>query len=74
VSKAPFELIFSDVWGPAPSSVGKNNYYVSFIDDFLKFTWIFLLKHKSKVFAKFHIFQQYVGRLLNRKIIAIQTY
>jgi hypothetical protein len=41
------------VWGAAPSSVGKNSYYVSFIDDFSKFTWIFLLKHKSKVFAKF---------------------
>jgi hypothetical protein len=68
VSKAPLELIFSDVWATAPSSVGRNTYYVSFIDD-----WIFLLKHKSEVFAKFHIFQQHVKRLLNRKILAIQT-
>jgi hypothetical protein len=34
-SKAPLELVFfSDVWGPAPSSFGNNNYYVS-IDVFL---------------------------------------
>jgi hypothetical protein len=26
VSKAPLELVFSDVWGPAPTSVGRNNY------------------------------------------------
>ena len=41
VSSSPLELIFSDVWGPAFTSVGRNNYYVSFIDDFSKFTWIY---------------------------------
>jgi hypothetical protein len=61
------------VWGLAPSSVGRNSYYVSFIHDFSKFTWIYLLRHKSEVFAKFHLFQQHVERLLNKKIIAIQT-
>jgi hypothetical protein len=53
VSKAPLELLFLDVWGPAPTSAGKHNYYVSFIDDFSKFTWIYLLQHKSEVFQKF---------------------
>jgi hypothetical protein len=57
VSKAPLHHMFSDVCGPAPNSVGLNIYYVSFIDDFSNFTWIFLLKHKSEVFSKFHIFQ-----------------
>jgi hypothetical protein len=50
VSTAPLQLIFSNIWGPAPSSVGNNNYYVSFIDDFSKFTWLYVLKHKSEVF------------------------
>jgi hypothetical protein len=44
VSTVPLEQVFSDVWGPAPLSVGKHAYYVSFIDDFTKFTWIYLLK------------------------------
>jgi hypothetical protein len=38
ISSVPLELIFSDVWGPVPSSVGSKQYYVSFIDDFSKFT------------------------------------
>jgi histone deacetylase 1/2 len=38
VSTVPLEQVFSDVWGPAPTSVGKHSYYVSFIDDFSKFT------------------------------------
>ena len=37
-SSSPLELIFSDVWGPAIESVGRYRYYVSFIDDFSKFT------------------------------------
>jgi hypothetical protein len=36
VSSKPFELVFSDVWGPAPTSMGRYSYYVSFIDDFSK--------------------------------------
>jgi hypothetical protein len=33
----------------------------------------YLLKHKSEVFTTFHLFQQHVECLLNRKIVAIQT-
>jgi hypothetical protein len=72
VSNAPHELVFSDVWGPAPSSFGNHSYYVSFIDDFSKYRWIYLLKHKSKVFKKFRSFQAHVERLFNCKILAMQ--
>jgi hypothetical protein len=69
----PLELVFSDVWGPTCESVGRNKYYVSFIDDFSKFTWIYLLKHKSDVFQKFKEFQTLVEWLFDKKILAIQT-
>jgi hypothetical protein len=73
VSKTPLELVFSDVWGPAPTSAGKHNYYVSFIDDFSKFIWIYLLQHKSEVFQKFYDFEAHVERLFDRKVLAMQT-
>jgi histone deacetylase 1/2 len=73
VSHKPLDLVFSDVWGPAPSSVGKYNYYVSFIDDFSKFTWIYLIRHKSEVFQSFRDFQNLVERMFDRKIVAMQT-
>jgi hypothetical protein len=73
VSTAPLELVFSDVWGSAPSSVGRKSYYVSFIDDYSKLTWIYLLKRKSEFFDKFHLFQQHVEMLLDRKIVVVQT-
>jgi hypothetical protein len=53
VSTVPFEQVFSDVWGHAPASVGKHAYYVSFIDDYSKFTWIYLLKKCSEVYQVF---------------------
>jgi histone deacetylase 1/2 len=73
VSTQPLELVFSDVWGPTPDSVGRFKYYVSFVDDFSKFTWIYLLKFKSEVFQKFREFQSLVERLFDRKILAIQS-
>jgi histone deacetylase 1/2 len=72
-SQFPLDLVFSDVWGPAPDSVGRKKYYVSFIDDFGKFTWIYLLKYKSEVFQVFHEFQTLVERRFDRKIKAMQT-
>jgi hypothetical protein len=73
VSSSPLELIYSHVWGPAPTSVGRHDYYVSFIDDYSKYTWIYLLKRKSDVLSVFQDFQKLVERKLNKKIIAMQS-
>jgi histone deacetylase 1/2 len=73
VSTKPLELVFSDVWGPAIDSVGKYKYYVNFIDDFSKHTWIYFMKYKSEVFQKFRDFQNQVERLFDGKIIAVQS-
>jgi hypothetical protein len=73
VSQAPLELVSSNVWRPAPSSIRRFCYYVSFIHDYSKFTWVDLLKHKSNAFHKFHDFQQLVERLFSKKIFVIQT-
>jgi histone deacetylase 1/2 len=70
VSNFPLELIFSDVWGPAATSVGRFSYYVSFIDDFSKYTWIYLIKKKSDVFDVFNNFQALVERQFGRKILS----
>ena len=56
-SGAPLDLIHSDVWGPVPVSVGNHAYYVSFIDDYSRYTWIYLLKQKSEVFQVLRTFK-----------------
>ena len=51
----------------------EKKYYVSFIDDYSKFTWIYLLKFKSEVFSVFQEFQKLVERQFNKKIITVQS-
>jgi hypothetical protein len=41
VSTAPLQLIHTDVWGPALLLVNNSKYYVSFIDDFSRYVWIY---------------------------------
>ena len=73
VVKHPLELVFSDVWGHARTSVSGHNYYVSFIDAYSWFTWLYLIKRKSDVFDIFIQFQAHVERLLKNKIIHVQS-
>jgi hypothetical protein len=68
---APLELIHFDVWGPKIHSFGHKKYYLSFIDDYSKFTWIYLLRHKSKVFQYFLEFQSLLEPMFNCKIIMV---
>jgi hypothetical protein len=58
------------VWGPTPTSVGRKNY---FVNDFNKFTWVYLIRHKSEVFQVFYALQKLVQRTFNRKISGMQT-
>jgi histone deacetylase 1/2 len=53
--------------------VGRHTYYVSFIDEFSKYTWVYLIKQKSDVFQVFKNFQNLVERKFGRKIISMQT-
>jgi len=70
----PLQLIHSDVWGPSPTiSINGNRYYVSFVDVFTRYTWVFPIQAKSDVMPTFLQFQIMVERLLNHKIISVQS-
>jgi histone deacetylase 1/2 len=73
VTTSPLEIIYSDVWGPAQTSVSGHRFFVSFVDAYSRFIWLYLLKHKSDVFTVFLQFQQHVERLLNKNIIHVQS-
>lgn len=74
LASSSFELIHSDVWGPAPVQfVDGFRYYVLFIDHFICFTWIYLLKSKSEVFSKFMLFKARIETQFSFKIKTLRS-
>ena len=49
---------------PEPSQ-GGNKYFITFIDDYSRMTWMYFMEKKSDVFIIFKKFQQYVERQSN---------
>ena len=50
ISNSIFELIHSDVWGPSPvASIGGSRYFVVFIDDYSRYSWIFPMQSRSEI-------------------------
>lgn len=48
------DLVHSDVSRPMKTtSVNGNKYFILFIDDFTRMTWVYFLKQKSEVFFCF---------------------
>jgi hypothetical protein len=73
-SKEILYLIHSDVCGPMlVRSLGGSLYYVIFIDDYLRKTWLYLLKSKDEVFNKFQEFKAEIENLTNKKIKTLRT-
>jgi hypothetical protein len=68
-SDAPFILVHTDVWGPSRVvSLSGYWWFVSFIDDFSRTTWVYLLKDKSNVFSVFQMFYKMVQTQFNATI------
>ena len=51
-----------------PKSLGGHLYYVTFIDDHPRKTWVYLMKTKDEVFTKFQEFKDEVENLTERRI------
>jgi transposase InsO family protein len=57
VSHRPFDLVHSDVCSLSPFvSKGGYKYYIIFIDDFSRHTWIYFMKHHSETLSMYKNF------------------
>src|SRR3954464_10139567 len=53
----PLELLHMDLFGPQNyASLGGNKYGLVIVDDFSRYTWVFFLDDKSKVYDIFTSF------------------
>ncbi|KAG7559401.1 Integrase catalytic core [Arabidopsis thaliana x Arabidopsis arenosa] len=63
-----FDLVHSDVWTSPCLSRENQKYFVTFIDEKSKYTWLTLLPSKDRVLEAFTNFQNYVTNHYNAKI------
>ena len=70
----PFDLVYSDLWGPSPiTSVTGSKYFFLFIDDHTRFTWLYLLQNKSETYSYFLKFKNLIETQFHSSIKCLQT-
>ncbi|GJW90342.1 retrovirus-related pol polyprotein from transposon TNT 1-94 [Tanacetum coccineum] len=67
-------LIHTDVCGPFKIMSRQGAYYfVTFTDDFSRYGYVYLLKHKHEVFETFKVFQKEVENQLGKTIKSLRS-
>ena len=69
ISTDIFDLIHSDVCGPSPvSSIGGSRYFVVFVDDYSRYSWIFHMKYRSELLQVYSNFAKMVETQFSKRI------
>ncbi|KAH9684881.1 retrovirus-related pol polyprotein from transposon RE1 [Citrus sinensis] len=70
----PLQLLYANLWGPSHvTSTQGYVYYLSILDDFSRFTWIFPLSSKSDALTVFAKFKTFIEKQLQKSIKVVQT-
>ena len=67
-------LIHSDVCGSLSSTArGGFQYFITFTNDFSRYGYVYLMKHKSESFEKFKVFKNEVQNQLGKNIKTLRS-
>ena len=73
-ASSPFSIIHSDIWGPSRiKNVTGTRWFVSFIDDHTRLTWVFLMKEKSETGQIFKNFKNMIQTQFQSKIQILKS-
>lgn len=73
-TKAIVDYVHSDIWGPTRvPSLGGARYFITFIDDWSRKVWVYLLKHKNQAFKCFKQWKALVENQTGRKVKVLRT-
>nr|GEX14656.1 hypothetical protein [Tanacetum cinerariifolium] len=67
------ELIHTDICGPFPSGIGGHKSFITFIDDYSRYMYLFLINEKSKSLDMFKTFKAEVENQLDHKIKVVRS-
>ena len=67
-------IIHTDVCGPMSTSArGGFSYFITFTDDYSRYGYVYLMRHKHECFEKFKEFQNEVENQLGKKIKILRS-
>ena len=72
-ARQSLQLIHSDLCSVEVPSHGGNKYFITFIDDFSRKTWVYFLKYKSEACGVFKSFKTYVEKQSGYLIKTLRT-
>lgn len=73
-SQTPFVLVHSDVWGPSPlTTISGIRWFITFVDDCTRMTWVYLMKHKNEASTIFRRFHSMISTQFNAKLRILRT-
>ena len=73
-AKEILEIVHSNICKPMSSnSLSRYAYYVYFIDDYSRKTWIYFLKTKDELFSKFKEFKAVIENHTENKIKTLMS-
>ena len=73
-AQIPLQLVHSDVCGPMNVRAKHGaSYFITFIDDFTRFGYIYLISHKSKALGCFRNFLNLVKNQKDVRLKALRT-
>ena len=66
--------VHSDLWGPAPvESINHKRYYVSFTDDYSRYSNIYFLHTKDETFNAYQTYEGWLSNQHNARIKSLRT-
>lgn len=72
-SRELLEIIHTDICGPLRTTLCGNKYFITFIDDYSRFGYVYLMNEKSLSLEKFKIFKTEVENQCGTKIKIVRS-
>ncbi|GAU38671.1 hypothetical protein TSUD_292530 [Trifolium subterraneum] len=73
-AKNKLDVVYTDVCGPFDTtSLGGNRYFVSFVDEYSKMMWLYLIKTKDEVLTIFKKFKALVEKQAEKSLKILRS-
>jgi hypothetical protein len=74
VSKAPFDIVHVDIWGPFSTQyTNGSHYFLTIVDDFSRYSWVHLMAYKSQTRSLVQSFFKLVTTQFNLKVKVLRS-